>query len=107
MTEMEERGFWECEDGHETTIHDTNQEGQDVCSACRVKPARFVKRSEMSPKEQYESDMERKEAEKVAAQKRQSAAEMEQEAATQDATAKNFMNQAKRGRAFADLLRKL
>jgi len=125
VTAMQEKGYWECENGHEIRTDCGCAQSGDLaivhtndcvlngfsgeacpCPNCG-KPMKFIKRSTMTPQEQYESDKERKEAEKIAGQKRAEIAEQQKEAENQENTAKVFMNQAERGRAFADLLRKL
>lgn len=107
MAEMEEKGFWECEDGHETTIHDTAQDGSDICSACRKKPAKFVKRDLMTGQEKYEADKDRKEAERLLAARRQEIAAQEKELENQVATGKYFRGQAQSSRTLADNIRKV
>jgi superfamily II DNA or RNA helicase len=67
----------------------------------------FLRRDLMTPQEQYESDKEKHEAEKIAENKRQTAAQQEKEATDHEATATLFAKNAAQSRAFAELLRKL
>lgn len=106
VSELEEKGYWLCENGHETTIHDTARDGSDLCSACREKPAKFIKRDQMTGQEKYESDKERGEAEKIAKEKRQQAEAQEQSAQESDKAAKYFRSLAQNNRTVADKLRR-
>ena len=63
VSAMEEKGFWECENGHEVQLIQSRvPESTDSCPEC-MKPLKLVSRATMTPKEQYESDKESKEAE--------------------------------------------
>ncbi len=61
----------------------------------------------LTPKEQYEADQERKDAEKIAKSKRDYAAELPEEIKGQEDTAKHFRRQAASSRELADRLRSL
>lgn len=62
----------------------------------------------MSGKEQYESDQERKEAEKVLQSKRDYAEkQLPEDIQKHEATANHFRRQAAQAREFADRLRRL
>jgi hypothetical protein len=108
VAEMEDRGFYLCENGHERD--GAHYPGTDIAAAKCVNcgaPAKHVKRSEMNGQEKYESDKDRKDAEKLLAGRREEIANKETEAGQQDATAKYFRQQAESGRRLADNLRKL
>jgi hypothetical protein len=109
VAQMEEKGFWLCENGHESSAQ--FEEGAKVdtlTQSCECgKPAKFIKRSEMTGQELYESDKDRRDAEKLLAGRREEIANKETEAGQQDATAKYFRQQAESGRRLADSLRKL
>ena len=62
---------------------------------------------EISPKEKYENDRERNEAEKIVASKRQFAKQQEEEAKGSDDTVKMFRKQAAKSREVAERLRRL
>jgi len=68
---------------------------------------KFIKRSEMSGQEKYESDKERGEAEKIAQNKRDQAKATEEEAANSERTAKYLQGLAESGRALANKIRNL
>jgi len=114
VAEMEEKGYWLCENGHEEVgptkeYLETNGKvpAEKRCFSCSS-PAKFIKRSLMSGQEQYESDQERKEAEKVAESKRQAAKQQEEEAAKGgEDTVKHFKREAARSRELAERLRQL
>ncbi len=125
VAEIEEKGFWMCENGHEITtdcgcaspdgpkfahIADCifNDFNSELCprKGCG-KPMKLVKRSEMSGQEKYESDKERKEAEKVMADKRAQGNAEQQNADDGEKTAKYFQGQADTARALADKIRSL
>jgi hypothetical protein len=59
-------GFWECENGHEPEKPLLNGTDSFSCPEC-LKPAKHIKRSEMTQQEQYEADKEKREAEKIVA----------------------------------------
>jgi len=109
MAEMEEKGFWECENGHETT--ETSSElnpdkSIPMCSECG-KPAKLVKRSEMSGQEKYEADKDKKEAERLLAARRSEIAAQQTELENQVATGKYFRGQAQSSRTLAENLQKV
>ncbi|SPF55150.1 hypothetical protein SBA4_6980008 [Candidatus Sulfopaludibacter sp. SbA4] len=114
VPEMEEKGFWLCENGHEVEVgeHDAEniangtQNGQKRCAGCDS-ITKLIKRSEMSSQEKYESDKERKEAEKMAAAKREEIAQHEENLKNQEATAKHFRVQSASSRKLAEALRNL
>jgi hypothetical protein len=109
MTEMEEKGFWLCENGHEETQGreaEPKEGGQWVCKEC-FKPLKYVKRDLMTGQEKYDSDKDRKDAEKLLAARRQEITDKETEADQQGATAKYFRQQSESSRRLADSLRKL
>lgn len=76
------------------------------CDQCG-KPAKLIKRSEMTGQEQYESDKGRKEVETMISNKRQTAEQYDKDARGGDDTAKHFRRQAASSREVADRLRKL
>jgi hypothetical protein len=108
MAEMEEKGFWLCDDGHEKPdafIPETEGEGR-TCLDCH-KPTKLIKRDQMTGQEQYESDKGRKEVETMIAEKRKLAEQHDTDAKGGDDTAKHFRGQAASSREVADRLRKL
>jgi hypothetical protein len=110
MAEMEEKGFWLCDDGHEA-FSGVKPDGSDGdpftdCPTCG-KPVKLIKRSEMTGQEQYESAKGRKEVETMIAEKRKLADRHETDAKGGDDTAKHFGRQAASSREVADRLRKL
>jgi hypothetical protein len=72
FSEMEEQGYWLCEDEHEKGgALAPGPDGESrQCIECG-KPAGYIKRDQMSGQEKYESDKERKEAEDIAKSKRE------------------------------------
>jgi hypothetical protein len=109
VAEMEENGFWQCANGHEEPVNAPENSvlaTEMVCYQC-LASAKLIKRSEMTGQEKYESDKDRKDAEKLLAARREEIANKETEAGQQDATAKYFRQQAESGRRLADSLRKL
>jgi len=109
VADMEEKGFWLCENGHERTDVPLvpQDEGHEIhCGFCE-KQMKLVKRSEMTGQEKYESDKDRKDAEKLLPARREEIANKETAAAEQDATAKYFSTQAESSRTLADAIRKL
>jgi hypothetical protein len=133
--EMEEKGYWLCENGHEiqlschcagnsgeAIVHtaacplpdDATKDGQPIANAVTSlrcddcgKPMKYIRRDQMTGQEKYESDKERKEAEQIAADKRAQADKLEANAKDFEGAAQNFMRQAAQSREFADLLRDL
>ena len=109
MAEMEEKGYWMCEHGHESDITKTKMDDGwhgIICGICE-RPGKFIKRSVMSGQEKYESDKERKESEDLLEAARQDIAAHEKQAETHDAAAKYFMQRATQARAEADDVRNL
>jgi uncharacterized Zn finger protein (UPF0148 family) len=112
VAEMEEKGFWACENGHEIQFTKDGEPAEQIpgdtnfCPQCG-KATKLVKRSEMSGQEKYEFDKDRKAAEKIAAAKRDEIAAQEKELENQEATAKYFRGQAQSSRALAENLRKV
>jgi hypothetical protein len=106
-SEKEERGFYICENGHE--YDEPPKSDPDKIPACGVCGASlmFIKREAMSGKERYESDQERKEAEKILASKRQLVEEEIKGAEGGEATARHFRGQAENGREVARRARAL
>lgn len=120
---MEEKGFWRCENGHEKpkcTLALCDEHEASMCEECKTvaagdlptceqcdKATKLIKRSEMTGQEKYESDQERKEAEKVAESKRQYAAQLVDEVKGQEDTAKHFRRQAASSRELADRLKQI
>jgi hypothetical protein len=105
---MEEKGFWLCENGHEKQINfdDAPAETQK-CDECGKIGMKYVSRATMSGQEKYESDKDRRDAEKLAAAKPAAVAEQEANLENQEKTAKYFRGQAESGRKLADSLRKV
>ena len=109
VAEMEEKGFWLCDSGHEKQDAFIPESADDTtrrCLDCKA-PAKFIKRSEMSGQEKYESDKDRQEAEQMLAARRKEIEDKETEAAQQDATTNYFRQQAESSRKLADSIRKL
>jgi hypothetical protein len=119
----EEAGFWLCENGHESPepLYSKAFSGIELsppfCPTCQ-KPAKHVKRSEMTGQEQYESDKERRDAEKMSAEKRAAAKtestsrraaakEEEDKAEGGEQTAKVFRANAENARIVANKIRNL
>jgi hypothetical protein len=123
MAEMEEKGFWLCEEGHEwpnrcsCALPDVepivHSEGCRLCSINGVvkcqngQPMKLIKRDQMIGQEQYESDKGRKEVETMIAEKRKLADQHDTDAKGGEDTAKHFRGQAASSREVADRLRKL
>jgi hypothetical protein len=108
VADMEEEGFWLCENGHEKrgAFQPATDGEYRKCIDCG-EPVKFIKRSDMTGQEKYESDKDRKDAEKLLAAKREEIGNKETEAGQQEATGKYFRQQAESGRRLADSLRKL
>lgn len=114
MAAKEEKGFWRCENGHESDgpspVPSTETRQCQVCKnqSRKVVHMKFVKRSLMSGQEKYESDQERKDAEKIAQNKREYAAQrLPEEIKGQEETEKHFRRQAASSRELADRLRRI
>jgi hypothetical protein len=105
--DMEEKGFWECENGHETAGIPNVDAGVSVWNCECGSPAKFIKRDQMSGQEKYESDKDRGEAEKLAQSKRDQAKAEEENAANSEKTAKYFRDLAANNRKVADKIRNL
>jgi hypothetical protein len=106
VSELEEKGFYSCENGHESMIGDLKGSDEWVCSICH-EPAKFIKRDQMTGQEKYLSDKERKQAEKVAEYKRQQAKAEEENAANGEKTAQYFRGLAENNRSVAERVRRL
>jgi hypothetical protein len=108
VADMEEQGFWLCENGHEKggALSPDADGVARKCIECSA-PAKFIKRSEMTGQEKYESDKDRKDAEKLLEGKREEIANTETKAGEQEATAKYLRQQAESSRRLADSIRKL
>lgn len=111
VAEMEEKGFWQCENGHEedgsrgnTAVDSTGQ--VSLCHTCDA-PKKFIKRSEMTGQEKYESDKDRKDAEKLIAAKREEIEQRKGELENQVNTASVLRRQAQGNRMLADKLREV
>lgn len=106
--EMEERGYWLCERGHEhdTSALSTEIGKEHICLDCR-EPAKFIKRDQLTGQEKYESDKERKDAEDMAKQKRDQAKAEEENAAQNEKTAAYFRSLAENNRRVAEKVRRL
>jgi len=134
VAEMEEEGFWVCENGHEDSSTKPpfreceecrSKPGSPIlCSDCLKrrdevaqtapfrchncgKPGEFIKRDQMSGQEKYESDKERGEAQKMADQKRAQAKAADEDAANSEKTARYFRDLAESNRTVADRVRRL
>jgi hypothetical protein len=108
VVEMEEKGYWLCENGHEqvNTSGATEVKSTISCYECG-KDAKFIKRSAMTGQEQYESDKERKEAEKVIENKRVIAKQELETAKGGEDAAKVFRQNAEYARTVAGKIRAL
>jgi hypothetical protein len=110
MAEMEEQGYWECENGHEIQFGPAGAEqiagDAKFCPDCD-KPTKLIKRSEMSGQEKYESDKGRKESEAMLADLRTQIEAHEHQAGVHEAAADYFMTRAQKARAEADDVRKV
>jgi hypothetical protein len=108
MAEMEEKGFWECENGHEneSSIEIPADNTGDRCITCNA-PAKLISRATMTGQEKYESDKDRKEAEKLVAARREEIAAHQKDLGDQEQTARYFYGQAQSSRTLADNLRKV
>ena len=105
MDEMEVKGFWRCDNGHEKQTDDTiDSAALPKCEICGA-PSKFMKRGLMSGQERYESDKDRKEAENTLAAKRQEIESKKSELEQQQAGANYFRGQAKSARQLADAIR--
>jgi hypothetical protein len=109
VDEKMEKGFWQCEAGHEKgdaflpeQVDDTTRKRLE-CKA----PAKLIRADLMTGQEKYEAAKERKEAEGMAAGNRAAAKEHEDQIKGNEDAAAMFKKQAKQAREFAELLRKL
>jgi hypothetical protein len=133
--EMEEKGYWLCENGHEiqlschcagnsgeAIVHtaacplpdDATKDGQPIANAVTSlrcddcgKPMKYIRRDQMTGQEKYESDKERKDAEEIAKQKRDQAKAEEENAAQSEKTAQYFRGLAENNRKIAEKVRRL
>jgi hypothetical protein len=106
MAEMEEKGFWECEDGHESDQLIAIGEAFSGCPVCK-KPAKLVSRATMSGQEKYESDKDRADAEKLVAARREAIVAKQGDLENQEQTAQYFRVQAQGSRQLAEALRRV
>jgi hypothetical protein len=112
VSEMEEKGYWLCENGHETVggsvFRTVNGVETDTCThdGCS-KPTKHIRRDQMTGQEKYESDRERKDAEDLSKAKRDQAKAEEENAAQSEKAAKYFQALATNTRNTAEKIRKL
>jgi hypothetical protein len=107
VSELEEKGYWLCENGHERGFVDQPSEGAPTfCRVCQS-PAKLIKRALMTGQEKYESDKERGQAEDIAKQKRDQAKAEEENAANGEKTAQYFRGLAENNRSVAEKVRRL
>jgi hypothetical protein len=108
VSELEEKGFMLCDNGHENAGAVIHKDGVDMnaCFECGA-PTRLIKRDQMTGQEKYESDKERKEAEKIEKQKRDQAKAEEENAINGEKTAKYFNGLAANNRTIAERIRQL
>jgi multidrug resistance efflux pump len=113
LTELQEKGYWLCEDGHEAKASvfrfiDGPEDERDFCTHPNcMKLTKHIRRDLMSGQEIYESDKEQKEAQKMAESYRARAHEEIKEAEGSEATAKMYRGQAASSRATADKIKTL
>lgn len=109
VSDMEERGYWTCENGDEITEGEaavlSGSARPERCPLCNAQ-GKFIKRDQMSGQEKYESDKERGEAQDIAKEKRQQAEAQEQSAQESDKAAKYFRQLAENNRSVAEKLRR-
>jgi cobalamin biosynthesis Mg chelatase CobN len=110
VDELQEKGYWLCENGHEepqsTAFAGVELEISRTCSTC-AKPMKLIRRDLMSRQEQYKSAKERKEAQQMADANRKAVKDHEEQIKGHEDTARTFRAQVQRTREFAELLRKL
>jgi hypothetical protein len=108
MAEMEEKGFWECENGHEKADAFLPEHVDDPsrCLDCKA-PAKFIKRDLMSGQEKYESDKGKEEAQKLLAAKRQQAEQESANVSEGEKAAQYFRGMATNSRATAEKIKHL
>lgn len=122
VEELENKGYWLCEDGHEKpkcTLALCDEHEGAQCKDCKAeaagkpvtceeckKPMKLIKRDQMTGQEKYESDKERGEAQDIAKQKREQAAQEEQSAQESEKAAKYFRGIAQNNRSVAEKLRR-
>jgi len=112
MAEMEEKGYWECENGHEIQFTKNGEAAEQIigdakfCPDCG-KPTKLIKRSEMTGQERYESDKGRKESEDMLAALRLEIEAHEKQAGIHDTMVEYFMKSAAKARAEADDVRRV
>ena len=93
-----EKGYFECENGHEIDKVNTNAFNAKLsCPVCDA-TAKFVSFNGMTPAEKAQSDQERTEAERIAQNKRNTAKAEEANAKGSEDTIKFIKDQAKNGR---------
>jgi hypothetical protein len=106
VSEMEEKGYYACEDGHEFMVDSPVDPIMEHGRTCGKEP-KFIKREQMTGQEKYESDKERGEAEEIAKQKRDQAKAEEDNAAQSEKTAQYFRGLAESNRRIAEKVRRL
>jgi len=106
VAEMEERGYWECANGHEELLAKPD-EHQPVnhCMKCGSTEVKWLKRDLMTGQEKYASDKDRADAEKLVAARREAIAGKQKDLENQEATAKYFRGQSNSSRQLAEALR--
>jgi hypothetical protein len=105
--EMEEKGYYVCEDGHEFVVDSDVDPIMEHGRTCGKEPM-FIKRDQMTGQEKYESDRERKDAEDLSKAKREQAKAEEENAAQSEKAAKYFQALATNTRnTTAEKIRKL
>ncbi len=102
--EKEERGFWRCENGHE--FQGEAPAVPSVCPDCSSL-TKYVKRSEMTGQEQYESDKERKDAEQMVKNHRERVTVLEKEVTQHEQTVQHFQREATRSHSVAEEVRQV
>lgn len=133
VEEMENKGYYLCEDGHEAASCDHAPMPEDykecddcakkpgspyLCADCLErrspsiciqcgKPTKLIKRDQMTGQEKYESDKERGDAQDIAKQKRDQAKAEEDSAVESDKAAKYFRSLSQNNRSVANKIRAL
>src|ERR1017187_7911737 len=79
LDELEEKGYWLCEDGDEKESNGDELAESQRCDVCAKYPMKFIRRDLMTGQEKYESEKERKEAVQMAEANRASIAEIEEQ----------------------------
>jgi hypothetical protein len=114
-----EKGYWECENGHEAAKCDLglcDEHEAMQCDECKTgtkncadcgKPMKLIKLSEMSGQEKYELDKQKKEAQGMVAEKRKMADQEVENVTNREQTAEMLAGNAENARSFADKIRAL